>query len=240
MSREVFTFRSEDTELYGSLYWSGEPSPVGVVVCPAWGAEARTGERLCRSFARRVATDGGAALVFDWPGHGESDGDPENVDFESLVIATGAAVAELQERRSPERVVVAGFRLGASAASVCAANVSAEALVLLQPVWDPKQHFEEVESSSRRTALGRAAGDRWAFGFPLPSLSGFENSGTQMRAAVDRFQGATGAFGYDMNGQTPARVEAFELSGEWKQAATAGDDQLAAGAARWLWESVTS
>ena len=236
--RNVFTFGSGDVELYGSLYAPSDPVSVGVVVCPAWGAEARAGERLCRSFARRVAGRGGAALVFDWPGQGESGVEPEKTQLSDLVAATVAAVSQVKGRLPVDRVALGGFRLGASIAALSSEVESVDGLVFMQPVWDPGAHFASVERASKRAGLGAKAPDGWAFGFPFPATLGFADSNVRVLKALADFAGPAAAFGYGSDASPPPSVEFVELTGDWKQAAAREDGRLGEAAAAWVIEAI--
>ena len=234
LRREVFTFKCGEFDLYGSLYSPSAGAPFGVVVCPPWGAEARTGERLCRLLALGVARRGGAAVVFDWPGQGESTGDPGRVEMQHLARAVAAAASEVRARAGVDEITLAGLRVGAAIAVLAAGELDAGSLALLQPVWDPDEHFASVRRASSRASLGRGAGGL-AFGFPFPSLTGFAGSGEAVRHGLGAYKGPVAAFGYG-DGTPPAdvQVESHAVPGEWRQAATTGDSRVMDAAVAWI------
>ena len=232
-AREVFNFPSGHFELYGSLYTTDRPT-YGVVICPAWGVEARRGEPLCRSLALEIAKRRGAALVFDWPGQGESNGESESVRLEDLVDAAVAAATQINPLITGGELTLSGFRLGAAVAALAAEKVGAGALALLQPVWDPREHFNSVRKASARASLGNGTANGLAFGFPFPSLGSFDESGQLVTDALQSFTGRFAAFGYGAETPRNLNVEAVEFNGDWRQSIAHGDRRLIDAALSWV------
>ena len=235
LSREVFSFPSGETELYASLYSTAE-SETGpaLVICPPWGAEARQADGLIRPLARGVAGIGGTALVFDWPGQGESGGEPDQVTLQDLVTAARDAAATLGAHSNQRRVVLAGLRVGAAVATLAAEHISPEALVLIQPVWDPADHFASVSKASTRAALGKGAHNGWAFGFPLPAQESFADSGGRVTGALDGYAGPVVELRHESKDESPVPIECIEVPGEWRHSAAIKDSRLVDATLEWL------
>ena len=234
LKRDLISFRSGEIELYGSLYAGAEVgSGPAVVICPPWGVEARQADWLARSLARGAAACGGAALVFDWPGQGESGGEPEQITLEDLIAAAGDAAAVLRARCDRSPLVLAGIRVGAAVAALATSYVSADALILMQPVWDLADHFASVEKASARAALGKSAYPGWAFGFPLPSLESFASTGDRVIAAVENYAGSKVALQHGSD-EPAASIERIDVPGEWRHSVATNDSRLTDAAREWL------
>jgi hypothetical protein len=169
LHREVFFFESRGEPLYGSLYASTAQSrPVGLVICSSWGIEANRMCRLTDALARKAVKLGGAALLFHYPGYGDSGGRPESTTMEDLAAAAVDATAEASTRQSGFAWGLVGVRLGAAVAALARRSAGARRLLLIQPALDPEGYFEEVLAKRRRASLGRDDESRFAFGYPIP------------------------------------------------------------------------
>ncbi|GAA3129386.1 alpha/beta fold hydrolase [Planomonospora alba] len=133
----------------GHLYLPAGSGPVPcVVLCHGFSG---TMDRLF-DHAERFAAEGFAALVFDYRGFGESDGEPRQVpDIPGQLADVRAAVAFVRghERVDPDRVLLWGNSLGGAHAVTVAAGDPRIAAVVAQIPFNgfPKK----VE--------GRSAGD---------------------------------------------------------------------------------
>lgn len=105
------------------------------------------------SFALGVSRLGGAALLFHWPGHGDSHGDLDTVAIADLTRASIDARTVAAERLPGVPWNLAGFRLGAAVALLTAQLVSIPSLLLVQPVFDPEAFFAEAARIMRRASL---------------------------------------------------------------------------------------
>jgi len=238
LRREVFTFGSGEASIYGSLYAPDDREPASAfIVCAPWGIEGPPGERLARSFARGVARAGASALVFDWPGQGESEGEPHLVEIDQLIRSVYDAAANLTVRFPRVRLALAGLRLGSAIAALAAKGVSPSALVLMQPVWDPAVHFASMEKAAKRSGSAGEWSPGWAFGFPLPSTKSFEGASHRVLDALERYLGRVLVIGYGSEAVPSGRFNRIDIEGEWRRAAAANDTRLADAAVRWLQET---
>ena len=220
LRRELFFFPWDGVELCASFYAAREPSRPATLICPAWGIEASYTRDLAHRIALGFARMGGGALIFDQPGHGDSGGEVTEATFGRL---TQAAATALEEGRS--RFVgtwgVTGVRLGCAVASVIAADLDLEPLVLIQPALDPGAHFDEVLKRSRRGSLENANAQGLAFGVPISAV--VHEAGAQaapgVRRCLDAFRGRGAVISYERTPVTDTlspRLERVVVRGKWK------------------------
>lgn len=117
----------------------GGPFPTGVVLVGAqawdrWGDLPERPWGHYRDVAHAIAGAGGAAVVFDKGGTGETAGQPSGID--GRVAEAVAAVACARERPEVDyaRIVLVGHSQGTLVAAKTAPLVKAAGLVLLSPV----------------------------------------------------------------------------------------------------------
>ncbi len=104
-----------DVPLLGHLHTPRSSAiDVGVVICPApFGYENICGHRSLRLLGDRLAQCGMAALRFDVPGTGDSDGEQRLVPWKGAVAS---AIATLRRETGCERVGCIGVGLGGTIA----------------------------------------------------------------------------------------------------------------------------
>jgi hypothetical protein len=120
--RAVLFFPSGNELLYGSLYAASKEARSGIVICPPWGWESLWMNDSLHSLARDAAGSGSAALVFHWPGHGDSEGEPEDATLDRMVEAARDAAAAAAAHMPGTSWSFAGVRLGAVAAARASAS----------------------------------------------------------------------------------------------------------------------
>ncbi len=223
-AQEVFFLRSGADRIYGSCFSSTDPRDVpGVVVCSSWGFESYRLRDGCHTLARRVAQRGGAAIVFDWVGHGDSSGEPEDATPGRLV-EVAADVIEHGRRLVPALDWgFAGLRVGACAAAVAASHAEAASLLLIQPSLDPVAHFGEITKAMRRATLGQAGGDQlWAFGSPLPDLRTWDTTTLDAPSALRTFPGRSAVVRFRRPAipGLPEGVREVVVDGTWRTGLT--------------------
>jgi len=154
--------------LYAASYLPKREPVVGVVLCPSWGVESARQVDWTHRFAHDLASRGAAAVLVQWPGTEDSEGDPAAVTVDRLVEAGVDTSNALLARCGPTPLCVVGTRVGAAPAVLIADAFEGSSLVLVQPELDLPTYFAEQERMSRRGRLGAGSAPDWAFGWPAP------------------------------------------------------------------------
>jgi alpha-beta hydrolase superfamily lysophospholipase len=213
LAREAFYFDVDGVELFGSLY-RAEPvrRGLGVVVCGTLSLEAIK-SLVPQRLAAGVARAGGCALVFHYPGSGDSFG-PVDASFAELRAAAVAAVAEARRRVPEVRWGLAGLSVGAAVAAAAAEEAAVEELLLLEPALDPVRWLDELVRASARSNLLGSADDGFAYGAPVPPLAPAQDPVALLR----RFSGRSVVVRSEENPpQTPLPdgIEVRSVPGKW-------------------------
>ena len=237
--REVFFFDSGGTQLYGSLYSALEPSrSVGVLACSSWGVEADRSDPLVRSVALAAARGGGAAMVFHYPGYGDSYGDLASVAMSDLIDAVVHAHEEASRRRPHIEWLLAGYMFGAGVACMAQARVDSSGLLLVQPALRPGGYLKWLADHGRRKPLRFAISEGMAYGYPLPSA--ILRRAAEIDAAAEEAIAALDVEATVIRHVRPAEQDALpedfdlvEVEGNWRFGATL-HPELVEGAAVWM------
>lgn len=164
--------------------WTAAPRrrPHTLLSCGPWGFESVVFRDVPEGLASGAASDGGAGVGFDYPGHGDSLGAVEQATLDALV----AAAIDVARACGGPPWAVAGFRLGASVAALVAGELDADAVLLVEPELDPERHLAQVARRSRRANLGDPEAEGLVFGVPLgPAvLDSVAGTGAQVDAAL--------------------------------------------------------
>lgn len=169
MERPLF-FMHRGARLYGVLHLPEPGIPTrraGFVLCLPLHDEGVRAYRALVEFARELACRGFAALLFDYRGCGESEGEFEELSLRTCVEDIRAATDLLVKEADVDSYGLLGLRLGATAAAIAAAeSASSEPisrLVLWSPVADTKGYFRDLLRARLFTefcAFGRAESTR--------------------------------------------------------------------------------
>jgi pimeloyl-ACP methyl ester carboxylesterase len=124
------------------------PGRRGAVLCSAWGQEALSAHRSWRLLAADLAAAGLPTLRFDYPGTGDSLGDPETPGrLRAWLDGIEAAVAWLGAATGVEEVMLAGLRLGGTLAAAAAAEMGGVGgLVMLAPPLSGGAYVRELKA----------------------------------------------------------------------------------------------
>lgn len=241
LRREVFGFGPSGSELYGSLYAAQAPSRRdGVLVCSSWGFEADQTERLAHHIALTMARDGGAGMVFHYPGFGDSRGASlAAATVDSLAAAAVAAIEEAARRMPGLSWFPAGLMIGAAVACLAQrmSDAAGDRLLFVQPALSPSAYFGALAKSSQRVSLSGGRVCEMSYGYPLPraivdagvdadlpvreALRAFDGDGAVVRCArPDRDVG-------------PADFAEIEVDGVWRFGGK-GTQPLERGVAEWI------
>jgi hypothetical protein len=241
--REVFFFDSAADRLYGSLYAAVDPHlDVRIVICTGWGHELLQLNDLAHAVALGVARQGGAALLFHPPGHGDSTGSIEDLTIGRNLEATVDALSEGTRRVGSGGWGFAGIRTGASVAALAADPADPRQVALIDPALDPAAHFESLERKARRLALGRT-GELTLFGHPLPAPAGRELPDPTPLEALARFPGPAAVirFASPTPDAVPSRGDQVVLPGKFSTPPGPKEQaRLAEAAVEWITTSVAA
>jgi hypothetical protein len=199
LRREVFFFPSSGEDLYGSLYASlDRRHSYGLVICSSWGVEADRSQGLSHSLARSMAASGGAALVFHYPGYGDSTGDVASVTMDDLADAVVHATAEASKRHRGANWILVGMMFGASVAALALREAEVRYLLLIQPALDPGAYLRDLVRMARRARLGVGEEAGFAFGYPVPANIIHADSGlaSLVKTRLAGFHGRSGIIQY--------------------------------------------
>jgi len=188
--REVFFFPSGAERLYGSIY-AADPvrRPFGIVVCSSWGVDADRAQRIMPDLAVGMARLGGVAMLFHYPGYGDSSGSGASSTIATLAADARSAAAEAASRYPGMTWIMAGVFLGASVAAVAARGTDTCHLVLLQPALEPADYVREGIRKARRRPVGIGDTDDTAFGYSIPAGRLDEGAASDVGASLDEFEG---------------------------------------------------
>ena len=151
----------------GRFGWLHQPAMLaegaaGVVLVSPLGRDARCVHRPMRLLADRLARAGYPTLRYDHLGHGDSL-DLVGVDdaLPTWVEGVGAAADHLKHLTGVARIVLGGFRFGASLASLALADLEGvDGLMLFAPVVTGKTWLRELRLSGAMSGTASAAAEQ--------------------------------------------------------------------------------
>ena len=151
----------------------------GFVLCCPMGRDYIFSHRTFRQLAIRLSLAGFPVLRFDYYGCGDSAGEGEDGTVERWLTDIDTAIEELQARSGITKVSLAGFRLGATLATLTGTHHNnIESLILWDPVIDGAEYVEDLIKSHTRwlrlqvlrsNAPSKTGRTHEILGFPLTS-----------------------------------------------------------------------
>lgn len=220
LRREAFFVESHDTSLYASLYAHPrvDPGSPGVVICQSWGIEADRTAGFAHELALEIARLGGVALLFHYPGYGDSTGATTPISLDGLADAVTAVAQDLRQRFDELELIVVGLMLGAAVAVTAAAALEPRRLLLVQPAFSPPTYFDELISRAERGRLGAPSTGAFAFGYPIPDR--LRNNGPAATArTLTQLQDRTTIIRYSepvLNEPVARSIERIDIEGTWR------------------------
>ncbi|RAK52558.1 alpha/beta fold hydrolase [Phenylobacterium deserti] len=124
----------------------GTSGETGVLLCSPWGFEELCLRRAWRMLADNLADAGYPTLRFDYPGCGDSLGDPEKVAGLASLVEAARLGADTLRKAGVRRLVIIGQGLGATVAALAAPSVEAEGLALLAPPARGRDYLRELSA----------------------------------------------------------------------------------------------
>ncbi len=124
---------------------NGKSGRIAVLLCPGLKNDGLTGYRSYRLLAQQLAAAGYPTLRFDYPGTGNSCEPASDALWTEWQQSIHAAGLWLRYRSGADRLVLCGFRLGATLVAECAARRSDVAgMVLLAPVMRGRSYIRQM------------------------------------------------------------------------------------------------
>ena len=171
--------------LFGIFDEPATPSDRGVVLCYPHGADYDSAFRSLRILGTRLSRAGFHVLRFDYLGTGDSWGDIEDASIGQWTEDTVAAIHELRTSCDLRQIAVVGLRLGATVATLAAAECGAvDQLVAWAPVFEGREYLAALRAQhqqwlkdEKRSGRAKLAADDDLLGYRLtPSIkSDLEN-----------------------------------------------------------------
>lgn len=154
------TVRTHDgLRLAGTLRVPRAEPEQAVLLLHGEGATREEGGFYTR-LAQRLGEAEVASLRFDLPGHGESEGQQEELSLSGLLNVISSGLDHLRGRVGTARITLLATGLTGGVAAGYAARRGAEIsrLVLFNPLIDYKEHFVDTQPAWSRDYLGEPAG----------------------------------------------------------------------------------
>ncbi len=142
---QAFWIDGPARSLYAALHPVAGTPGTGVVIVPPLVDELPRSRRFVTEMAGELAAAGLPALRFDFHGTGDSSGEGGELDFESMRIDLGLAIAALRARTRVSRVAVLALRGSALFVDEWVAKGgTADLLVLWEPLPDGAAWLREL------------------------------------------------------------------------------------------------
>lgn len=198
------TFTARGSRLTGTVIVPGAvgPHPAAVLVHGAAGGQ----RDFCRLFAQPLLDAGVAVLIYDKPGHGQSEGSGDPSTFEQADAASaGMDLLASLPQIDPHRIGLAGFSNGMWAVPMVAAR---RPVAFIVGVGSPGVSMAESEVHRRTKVLldagvgpdtAAAAGEAWACVFGVVGSGAATDEVTQrLDRALSELAAATDLSAYEI------------------------------------------
>lgn len=145
----------------------GGSSGTGILFCNPLGYEEICAHRAIRDLAEACAGQGFPALRFDYAGTGDSAGDATDPrQVEGWLASIEIAGRTLRAETGATQIVLAGLRIGATLAALCASE-EVQGIIAMAPVIRPRAYLRELRTLQAAGSPGMSgnAGGLEAGGF---------------------------------------------------------------------------
>ena len=150
METPIF-FENGNYKLFGVLHspQSNRPNEqtikrTGIVLCHPLFEEKLISHRFFVNMARLLADEGFYCLRFDFMGHGDSDGDFENISITSQISDICCALSFFKNQTEITAVGLLGVRFGATLAALACSEISGiDFLIMISPILNGSQYMQQ-------------------------------------------------------------------------------------------------
>lgn len=134
---EAITIHDENGSLYKGWLWQKEEGKAGLIIYFGGNAEYASTSVLSHAEDAELAAvlAGYNFLMIDYPGYGQSEGEPSEEAIYRMALQLWEQIAE-RDDVDPEKLVIAGWSLGSGTAARLAAEKSAQGLILMAPFYN--------------------------------------------------------------------------------------------------------
>lgn len=140
--RETHHYLMRDGKhLFCAEYVPVAPARFGMIFCGPFAEEKIRTQRVYISMARALVKLGVAAVVFDYYGDGDSEGEFEDASFDDRLADIRTVYQDFKQRHSIEHLGMMGLRWGGTLAAMTAEELNPSALILWEPVIDTGKYF---------------------------------------------------------------------------------------------------
>ena len=147
MNETAFFFKNNTQNIFSVLHTPKETSSkVGWVLCHPFAEEKLWSHRVFVSLARFLSKRGCFVLRFDYRGHGDSDGEFQDISLDDQLSDIYKAVDTLTDKYPDiNEIGLIGLRYGATLASIAAeSNKKIKNLVLWDPILNLEDYLQEL------------------------------------------------------------------------------------------------
>jgi len=162
MEKAISFKNSKGQALAGVMHIpSGSGKFPAVILCHGFSGDKAGKYRLRVRLARELCKNGFAVLRFDFSGHGDSEGEMDDVSITRELDDLGCAISFLKSRPEAdiEKIGIVGHSFGGEIVILKASeNKELKAVVLLAPVVDPQLNMLMDGRFEENLALARKQG----------------------------------------------------------------------------------
>jgi alpha/beta superfamily hydrolase len=144
---QSFFFQINDVNLFGMLYkpnFKFKNNDIGVLICSSLFEEKTRNHTVLVNWCRYLSENGYAAMLFDYRGDGDSEGDDKDYTIKTRIVDIIIAIEEFKKRANINKVVLHGLRYGASLAHAAAIEKKVSSLILWAPVIDLQSELKKL------------------------------------------------------------------------------------------------
>jgi amino acid adenylation domain-containing protein len=117
------------------------PKQRSILICAPFSNDYQRSRPLLQQLGSYLSSAGFPSLRFDFPGCGDSAGNPEEQTLESIQSSISSALNKLQERSNASSITIVAVRLSATIIANMKLPSNVNQLVLFDPIANTKQYI---------------------------------------------------------------------------------------------------